>query len=67
MLFSLFRLDKWSKSLNIGKVFQYLFENMSIFVVNSTDIDNAAMLRLYFLWLLFEKKKVNLSLFFETL
>jgi hypothetical protein len=29
---------------------------MSIFVVNSTDIDNAAMLRLYFLWLLFEKK-----------
>jgi hypothetical protein len=55
MLFSLFRLDKWSKSLNIGKVFQYLFENKSIFVVNSTNIGNAAMLRL-FLCLLFEKR-----------
>jgi hypothetical protein len=46
--FNFFGSDKWLKSFNNGKVFQYLFENKSIFVVNSTNIDNAAMLRLFF-------------------
>ncbi|CAJ2636417.1 unnamed protein product [Trifolium pratense] len=46
MLFSTFRSAKRLKSLSTGKVFQYLFENIVV-VVYSTDIDNAAMVKLF--------------------